>query len=74
MVYNEKNKTCYYNSNKISAFYFRTGYSPQHFPTEKHWDLKYKMEISNAIKLPSVDMLIVNSKRMQAELAKKEVL
>lgn len=30
--------------------------------------------MSNAVSLPSVDMLIVNSKRMQAEIAKPAIL
>ena len=33
MVYDEESKVCYYGNSKISAFYFRTGYSPNHFPT-----------------------------------------
>ena len=74
MVYDKNKNDCFYGGKKISAFYFRTGYSPHHFPNEEHWDIRYKMEHSNAIKLPSVDMLLVNSKRMQAELAKKQVL
>ena len=66
MVFDEENNVCYYGNSKISAFYFRTGYSPIHFPSEKHWQLRSIIERSKAVKLPSVDMLIVNSKRMQA--------
>lgn len=74
MSYNEETRVAIINGKPIAAFYFRTGYTAKHFPTEDHWKLREKIELSKAVKFPSIDMIMVNSKRFQSELAKPEIL
>lgn len=45
---------CYYKGQRVGALYFRTGYKPEHFPTEEHWVFRERIERSNAVKLPSI--------------------
>lgn len=74
MQFDEQTKVASIEGRPVDAFYFRTGYALSHFPTEKHWELRDKIERSTAIKLPSIEMILINSKRMQSEIAKPEVL
>lgn len=74
MSYDEETRIATINGKVIVAFYFRTGYAAKHFPTEDHWKLRENIELSKAVKFPSIDMIMVNSKRLQSELAKPEIL
>lgn len=37
MKFDEETLVASIDGKNIDAFYFRTGYSPHHFATEKHW-------------------------------------
>ena len=74
MKYDSKTRDIYYEDKLISCFYFRTLYSPNHFKTEKHWEVMETIEKSKALKIPSVRMQLVNSKRFQAEFSKLAIL
>ena len=54
--------------------YFRCGYSPDQYPTEKEWDARLLMERSLAIKCPSIHYHLAGTKKVQQELAMPGVL
>ncbi len=56
----------------ISFVYFRSGYQlPQYQVNwEKTWYARETIEMSNAIKIPTIVMDLFNQKRMQVELSK----
>jgi hypothetical protein len=55
--------------------YYRCGFSPTHYDVEgRAWNCRRKIELSRALKMPSIGMQLINFKRAQLELCKKEVL
>lgn len=54
--------------------YFRHGYSPDHYPTEKEWEAREIIERSLAIKCPSIDYQIVGMKKIQQVLTDENEL
>lgn len=58
----------------VSICYFRAGYTPKDYPTEKHWTARELMEKSKAVKCPSVAWHLSGAKRVQQELSSIEVL
>ncbi|XP_002125323.2 glutathione synthetase-like [Ciona intestinalis] len=59
---------------EVAVVYFRTCYMPDHFPTTKHWEVRKLIELSCAIKSPSIAHQLVGSKKLQQVLAKPGVL
>lgn len=51
-----------------SVVYFRAAYTPNDFPTDRHWEARTLIEKSNAVKCPSVAMQLVGTKRIQQVL------
>ena len=58
----------------ISVVYFRAGWSPASFPTDAHFDIRYTLERSRAIKCPTLPLQLSGSKKVQQVLAAPEVL
>ncbi|KAE9552452.1 hypothetical protein FO519_004337 [Halicephalobus sp. NKZ332] len=50
---------------RISLVYFRSGYSPNHYHSDKEWDARLLMEKSNAIKCPWIGLQLANTKKVQ---------
>ncbi|KNC80647.1 glutathione synthetase [Sphaeroforma arctica JP610] len=59
---------------EVSVAYFRAGYSPDHYPTESHWKSRETIELSLAIKCPTVEYHLTGAKKIQQVLAQKEVV
>ncbi|KAL4427350.1 hypothetical protein ABPG74_002321 [Tetrahymena malaccensis] len=53
---------------EIAVIYYRTGYSPDHFPNEEIWKIREKIELTKAIKCPSVNIILVGFKKLQKTL------
>lgn len=51
-----------------SVVYFRTGYVPENYPSEKEWEARALMERSMAVKCPSTAMQLVGTKKIQQVL------
>ncbi|CAG8495804.1 5893_t:CDS:2 [Racocetra fulgida] len=62
------------DNKEISVAYFRSGYSPKDYPTEKEWAARLLIERSKAIKCPTVAYQLVGVKKMQQVLAVPGVL
>ncbi|KAF1765226.1 hypothetical protein GCK72_005178 [Caenorhabditis remanei] len=58
----------------VAIVYFRAGYSPDHYPTNKEWEARERMELSTAIKTPWIGLQVANTKKTQQVLSKDGVL
>ncbi|RCH99452.1 hypothetical protein CU098_009412 [Rhizopus stolonifer] len=54
---------------EIAVSYFRAGYGPEDYPTQKEWDARRVIERSLSIKCPTVAYQLVGSKKVQQVLA-----
>jgi glutathione synthetase len=52
-----------------AVVYFRAGYSPRHYPTEKEWEARLLLERSTASLSPGVAYQLVGTKKVQQCLA-----
>lgn len=56
---------------EIAVIYFRAGYEPNHYHTNKEWEARLVMERSQAIKCPSIQYHLAGTKKVQQMLARK---
>ncbi|CAL1547212.1 unnamed protein product [Lymnaea stagnalis] len=61
-------------NDEVAVVYMRDGYTAENYPTLKEWDGRLKMELSTAIKCPSIQYQLVGSKKIQQELARPGAL
>ena len=59
---------------EIAICYFRAGYAPTDYPTEKEWEARLLIEQSFAIKCPNAAYHLIGSKKVQQVLALPGVL
>ncbi|XP_062592431.1 glutathione synthetase-like [Saccostrea cucullata] len=64
-------KKLFVNNTEIAVVYYREGYSPNHYPSQKEWDVRLSIERSKAIKCPTVHYQLAGTKKIQQELAKQ---
>ncbi|XP_060063120.1 glutathione synthetase-like [Ylistrum balloti] len=65
-----KDKALIIDECEVAVVYFRTGYSPTHYSSEKDWDTRLMMERSKAIKCPSAQYQLAGTKKVQQELCR----
>lgn len=53
----------------VSVVYFRAGYTPKDYPSEKEWHARLTIEQSAAIKCPSIAYHLVGTKKVQQTLS-----
>ncbi|TGZ85077.1 glutathione synthase [Ascodesmis nigricans] len=54
---------------EISTIYFRSGYSPDDYPTPAEWSARHLLERSKAIKCPTIATQLAGAKKVQQVLA-----
>ncbi|XP_077983281.1 glutathione synthetase-like [Glandiceps talaboti] len=54
---------------EIAIVYYRYGYAPSHYRTEKEWETRLMLEKSLAIKCPSIVYHLAGTKKVQQELS-----
>ncbi|TPX72981.1 glutathione synthase [Spizellomyces sp. 'palustris'] len=59
---------------EIAVTYFRAGYAPTDFPSQKEWDARLLIERSRSIKCPNIAYHLVGTKKVQQILAKPGLL
>ena len=59
---------------EVAVVYFRCGYSPDQYFTDKEWDARIMIERSLAIKSPSIHYHLAGTKKVQQRLAEKGIL
>ncbi|KAI8319861.1 glutathione synthase, partial [Martensiomyces pterosporus] len=59
---------------EIAVAYYRSGYAPTDFPTEKEWEGRWLVEKSRAISVPSLAYHLAGCKKIQQVLAQPGVV
>ncbi|CAB4025306.1 glutathione synthetase-like [Paramuricea clavata] len=59
---------------EIAVAYFRAGYTPKDYYSEKDWSARLKLERSRAIKCPTIAYQLVGTKKIQQVLAEPGVV
>lgn len=59
---------------EVAVIYFRAGYEPGHYHSQKEWDARLLMERSLAIKSPSIHYHLSGTKKVQQTLARPGAL
>ncbi len=54
---------------EVSVVYFRAGYTPADYPSNRQWDARATLERSHAIKCPCIEHQLVGCKKVQQQLA-----
>lgn len=70
----DEQKSLFVDGKEISVVYFRAGYEPGHYPTQREWDARLMIERSKAIKCPSIYYHLAGTKKVQQALARPGVL
>ncbi|KAF9799274.1 hypothetical protein SFRURICE_013048 [Spodoptera frugiperda] len=58
----------------VAVVYYRSGYEPAQYPTQREWDARLRVERSTAIKCPSIQYQLAGTKKVQQALASPGVL
>lgn len=59
---------------EITVAYFRAGYSPNDYPTEKEWQARELIDSSLCLACPSIAYQLVGTKKVQQELSRPGVV
>eukprot|EP00095_Tigriopus_kingsejongensis_P004650 maker-scaffold29_size597861-snap-gene-4.34 protein:Tk04650 transcript:maker-scaffold29_size597861-snap-gene-4.34-mRNA-1 annotation:"glutathione synthetase-like isoform x1" len=65
----DSERRLFVDGSEVAVIYFRCGYSPDQYHSEKEWDARLMMERSQAIKSPSIHYHLAGTKKVQQELA-----
>lgn len=66
-----RDKALFLSNTEIAVVYFREGYSPDHYSSQKEWSARLDIERSKAIKCPSIHYQLAGTKKIQQELARE---
>ncbi|PZC72026.1 glutathione synthetase isoform X1 [Helicoverpa armigera] len=58
----------------VAVAYYRSGYEPAQYPSQREWDARLRVERSTAIKCPSIQYQLAGTKKVQQALAAPGVL
>lgn len=58
----------------VSLVYYRAGYTPDDYVSQKEWEARRTVEYSNAAKCPTVALQLAGSKKVQQDLARPGVV
>ncbi|CAO3701095.1 hypothetical protein CU097_013523 [Rhizopus azygosporus] len=64
-----ENKGLIIDDYEVAVTYFRAGYGPEDYPTQKQWDARLLIERSLSIKCPTIAYQLVGSKKIQQVLS-----
>ncbi|KAK5923242.1 hypothetical protein CgunFtcFv8_000230 [Champsocephalus gunnari] len=70
----DQDKRLFVDGQEVAVVYFRNGYMPQNYNSEKDWDARLMMERSLAVKCPDISTHLVGTKKVQQVLATPGVL
>ncbi|XP_073327287.1 glutathione synthetase-like [Pagrus major] len=70
----DQDKRLFVDGQEVAVVYFRNGYMPQNYLSEKTWDARLLMERSLAVKCPDISTHLAGTKKVQQVLAKPGVL
>jgi len=61
-------------TSEISVVYFRSGYGPADYPSKSEWNARKLLELSRAIKCPTIITQLAGCKKIQQVLSMPDVL
>ncbi|XP_061540055.1 glutathione synthetase-like isoform X1 [Phycodurus eques] len=70
----DEDKRLFIDYQEVAVIYFRNGYSPQNYKSEKAWEARLMMECSLAVKCPDISTHLAGTKKVQQVLAEPGVL
>uniref|UniRef100_A0A673JVC4 Glutathione synthetase n=1 Tax=Sinocyclocheilus rhinocerous TaxID=307959 RepID=A0A673JVC4_9TELE len=70
----DESRRLFVDGREIAIVYFRNGYMPQNYTSEKSWEARLMMERSLAVKCPDISTHLAGTKKVQQELARRGVL
>ncbi|XP_077406789.1 glutathione synthetase-like isoform X1 [Vanacampus margaritifer] len=70
----DEDKRLFVDHQEVAVVYFRNGYMPQNYKSEKAWEARLMMECSLAVKCPNISTHLAGTKKVQQVLAKTGVL
>ncbi|XP_044066273.1 glutathione synthetase isoform X2 [Siniperca chuatsi] len=70
----DQEKRLFVDGQEVAVVYFRNGYMPQNYISEKTWDARLLMERSLAVKCPDISTHLAGTKKVQQMLARPGVL
>ncbi|KAF9046271.1 glutathione synthase [Panaeolus papilionaceus] len=62
------------NSIEISTVYFRAGYMPNEYSSPEHYETRFRLESSKAIKCPTIALQLAGGKKIQEVLTQPGML
>jgi glutathione synthase len=62
------------NGKEIGIVYYRTGYQEEQYIDERDWNVREQIELSMAIKCPSIDMHLLTLKKFQEAFSNEDFL
>ncbi|KAK0045197.1 glutathione synthetase [Biomphalaria pfeifferi] len=66
----DSNSVLTVNGMEVAVVYLRDGYTAENYSSEEEWNGRLKLELSTAIKCPSIQYQLMGSKKIQQELAR----
>ncbi|KAK9460671.1 glutathione synthase [Lipomyces oligophaga] len=63
-----------FKGQRVSVVYYRCGYTPDDYPTPDTWEARKTMELSDAIKCPSIATHFAGAKKIQQVLVEESIL
>ncbi|XP_061636849.1 glutathione synthetase-like isoform X2 [Phyllopteryx taeniolatus] len=70
----DEDKRLFIDYQEVAVVYFRNGYNPQNYKSEKAWEARLMMECSLAVKCPDISTHLAGTKKVQQVLAEPGVL
>ncbi|XP_061636921.1 glutathione synthetase isoform X4 [Phyllopteryx taeniolatus] len=70
----DQDKRLFVECQEVAVVYFRNGYMPQNYKSEKSWEARLMIECSLAVKCPDISTHLAGTKKVQQVLAKPGVL
>ncbi len=63
-----------FNDRIMALTYFRAGYTPDDYPSQKAWKARELIESSSSIKCPSIGVQLAGTKKIQQVLGRSDIL
>lgn len=60
-----KTKVMHVRSKEIALVYYRTGYQFEQYASTEDWEVREQIELSMAIKCPTIDLHLLTFKKFQ---------
>lgn len=62
------------NGDEVAVVYFRAGYAPTDYPSDKEWEARKQLELGRATKCPNLGYHLAGTKKVQQALARPGTL